>query len=211
MSLSAAAIRLMADKGLSAVEIAEIAEANEPTRSSAAVRQQRYRARIAAERNERDVTRDVTQPPSLDGPFPQTPYPLNPNPENITPLTPHGGRSPVLDLQIAQAALGALIAGIEHLAANTLTPDHVLEAWNDLAARHGLAKAKMNDRRRKAALARIRQHSVEDFTEAIACLSRNPWMHGDNDRGWRADFDFFLQQKSFTRLVEGSYDRTNSH
>ena len=57
MSLSAAAIRLLANKGLSADDIADVAEANAMQKSSAAIRQQRYR-----DRNKRDVTRDVTQP-----------------------------------------------------------------------------------------------------------------------------------------------------
>lgn len=56
MSFNAAALRLMADKGLSAIDIAEIAEAAETGRSSGAERQARYRARKKAG----DVTGDVT-------------------------------------------------------------------------------------------------------------------------------------------------------
>ncbi|MBM3333193.1 hypothetical protein FJY63_00875 [Candidatus Sumerlaeota bacterium] len=138
---------------------------------------------------------------------PQTPLPKS-NP-GITPLTPHGGRISVVDFQILEIAVGVMIAGLDDLIANSLTPEHVLEAWNDLAERCNLPKAKMNPRRRRAIDARIRQHSVGDFTEAIQCIARNPWMHGDNDRGWRADFDFFLQPKSFTRLTEGGYDRAS--
>lgn len=95
--------------------------------------------------------------------------------------------------------------------APTLKAEDVLEAYNDVAASCGLSKAKMTPERRKKLNARLRQYSVEDFTEAISALRRNPWLHGENDRGWRADFDFFLQPKSFTRLIEGSYDRTNAH
>lgn len=46
MSLSAAAIRMMAEKGLSALDIAEIAEACEPASTSGAARQARYRERL---------------------------------------------------------------------------------------------------------------------------------------------------------------------
>lgn len=60
--LSAAAIRLLAEKGLSAADIADVAEACEPVRSSAAVRQKRHRDKKRDERNERDVTRNVTPP-----------------------------------------------------------------------------------------------------------------------------------------------------
>ena len=37
---------------------------------------------------------------------------------------------------------------------------------------------------------------------------RDPaFLRGDNDRGWRADIDFVLQAASFTKLMEGSYER----
>jgi hypothetical protein len=63
MSFNAAALMLMAEKGLSAHDIAEIAAVNEQ-RSSGAARQARYRVRKASERNESDVTRDVTPSPN---------------------------------------------------------------------------------------------------------------------------------------------------
>lgn len=138
---------------------------------------------------------------------PQTPLP-NPNFQDISPLTPQTGEFSWFDFRIFEIGLAVLVAGCEGLVANTVTPEHLLEAYNSVADDCGLSKAKMNPKRRRSALARIRGHSVDDITEAIACLRRNSWMHGDNDRGWRADFDFVLQPKSFTRLVEGSYDRS---
>lgn len=62
MSLNAAALRLMAQKGLSIDDVVEIAAAME-ARSPGAERQKRYRDKQRAERNERDVTGDVTPPP----------------------------------------------------------------------------------------------------------------------------------------------------
>lgn len=88
-----------------------------------------------------------------------------------------------------------------------LTPDEVLEAWNIRAAELDLPKAKMTDARRKVLRVRIRQCTTDDFTEAIAALGRSAFLRGENDRGWRADFDFFLQSKNFTKLIEGGYDR----
>lgn len=81
MSLSAAALRLMAAKGLSIEDIIEIAECCE-AKSSGAERQARYRER-KANRNESDVTRDVTSGsfPSSNG-FPPDPLSLT------TPLSP---------------------------------------------------------------------------------------------------------------------------
>lgn len=88
-----------------------------------------------------------------------------------------------------------------------LTADEVLEAWNIRADELGLPKAKMTDARRKALRSRLRTHTTDDFTEAISALGRSAFLRGENERGWRADFDFFLQPKSFQKLIEGGYDR----
>jgi hypothetical protein len=90
-----------------------------------------------------------------------------------------------------------------------LKPDHVLEAWNDMAGRVGLPKAKMTPERRRKLAVRIRQHAIEDFTEAISAIERSPFLRGENDRAWRPNFDFLLQPTSFTKLIEGTYDGTS--
>ena len=56
MTLTAAAIRMLAEKGLSALDIADVADAMQPEKTTGAVRQQRYRD------NKRNVTRNVTPP-----------------------------------------------------------------------------------------------------------------------------------------------------
>ena len=60
--MNAAAIRLLAEKGMTASDIAEVAEALEqsPKKSSGAERQARYRARKKAEEQTEGVTSDVT-------------------------------------------------------------------------------------------------------------------------------------------------------
>jgi hypothetical protein len=92
-----------------------------------------------------------------------------------------------------------------------LKPEHVLEAWNDLAGRLGLSKARMTDDRRKRLRAAIRRYSLEDFGMALGAIERSQFCLGENPRGWRADFDFLLQPKSFIRLIEGSYDGQSTH
>jgi uncharacterized protein YdaU (DUF1376 family) len=89
-----------------------------------------------------------------------------------------------------------------------LRPEHVVEAWNDMADRHGLPKVvKLSPERRRKLNSRIREHSIEDFTEAISAIERSPFLKGDGRAGWRANFDFLLQPTSFLKLIEGSYDQ----
>jgi len=86
------------------------------------------------------------------------------------------------------------------------SPAKLLEAWNTMAARTGLSKAKILDAsRERKARSLIKTRSIEDITEAIAAVERSPFCRGENDRNWRADIDFLLQPKSFNRLTEGFY------
>lgn len=88
-----------------------------------------------------------------------------------------------------------------------LTVDEVVEAWNLTAERKGLRKAvKLTPQRRKQIQARIKQNTISEWQEALAAIERSRFCCGENDRGWRADLDFLLQPKSFTRLIEGFYD-----
>mgnify|MGYP001809868668 CR=1 FL=1 len=83
------------------------------------------------------------------------------------------------------------------------------DAYNDLAAEAGLPKAQaLNDQRK----AKIRQRLGEcgglaGWLDALGKIRGSPFLRGENDRGWKASLDFVLQQSSFTRLMEGSYDQ----
>lgn len=86
-----------------------------------------------------------------------------------------------------------------------------VESWNEVAERFGLSKIrKLTDERKRIFNVRRRQYpDIADWQSAFRCLSENKWMHGDNPKGWRADPDFFLQAKSFTKLVEGQYGQAD--
>lgn len=88
-----------------------------------------------------------------------------------------------------------------------ITITELVEDWNSLADELGLTKiGKLTDARRRRAQCRIRQYpEVESWQRAFASIRGSPFLRGQNERGWKADFDFILQDKSFTKLVEGSY------
>lgn len=82
------------------------------------------------------------------------------------------------------------------------------DAYNVAAASTGWPKAaKLTPPRRSALKARIADAGgLAGWIAAIDRAKLSPLLTGQNERGWRADFDFFLQAKSFTKLIEGSYD-----
>ena len=88
----------------------------------------------------------------------------------------------------------------------SLQPEHVVEVWNAMAERTGLPRVRrLTDTRRKQLKARIRENTLDEWTEAIAAIERSDFCRGEKT-SWRADFDFLLQPKSFTKLIEGAYD-----
>lgn len=88
------------------------------------------------------------------------------------------------------------------------TTDLILKTWNEMAKAADLPTARAITGGRLARLrARVKDHGVQAVLDAIAAVPRSRFLCGQNDSGWRADFDFLVQDKSFNRLVEGFYDR----
>jgi hypothetical protein len=66
--------------------------------------------------------------------------------------------------------------------------------------------AKITGQRERMLNARLKDSTLDEWLRAFSALERSAFCRGENDRGWRADFDFLLQPKSFTKLLEGAYD-----
>lgn len=87
------------------------------------------------------------------------------------------------------------------------TKSEVMNGWNLLASECGLPRVgKLTAQRDRQLKARLREYpEIQSWQSAFASIRGSPFLRGQNDRGWKADFDFLLQPKSFTKLVEGSY------
>lgn len=81
--------------------------------------------------------------------------------------------------------------------------------WNSLATRIELPIVQLLTKARRKALQRRLAEcgGLEGWQAALSKVEGSAFLRGDNDRGWRADFDFILQAKSFARVMEGCYDR----
>lgn len=88
-----------------------------------------------------------------------------------------------------------------------LTEDEILEAWQVRMVPQGFpAVRKMTGQRKRQLKARLKDSTFDEWQQVMSALERSGFCRGENDRGWRADFDFLLQPKSFTKLLEGTYD-----
>lgn len=190
MSLSAAVIDALVAAGatveqLAAAMKADLAEGEarkEEKRAKDAERQRRHRASRNVTVTTRDnevVTNGHVQKEKVPRPLKEKYPPLNGSPkgEPIPPTDP------------------------------PLKPEHVVEAWNELAGRRGLPSIrKLTAGRQKSLRSFVRGNTIDEVKAALDAIERSSFLCGENDRGWRADFDFLLQPKSFTKLIEGAYD-----
>lgn len=92
---------------------------------------------------------------------------------------------------------------------SSLSSESLKEAvkiWNEMAGKCGLAQVqKLTDQRKSKLKARLNScNGLEGWGLAVEKVSKSGFLLGDT--GWRADFDFMLQEKSFTKLMEGAYD-----
>lgn len=92
---------------------------------------------------------------------------------------------------------------------DALTAQEIMEGWNELASQCGLSPIiALNAKRRIQIRSRLREYpDIESWQAVFRNLRNTPWLLGDNEKGWRADFDFLLQPKSFLKLLENSYAR----
>jgi hypothetical protein len=87
-------------------------------------------------------------------------------------------------------------------AAGPLAHQEVLSAWNQAMQQY----CKLTSKRRAALSQRLKDRFwLEHWRRAIARASESDFCRGVNDRGWVADFEWFLRPDSVTKLLEGKY------
>lgn len=80
------------------------------------------------------------------------------------------------------------------------------EAWNAMAKDCKLSLiAKMTDERARRLKARISEHGGDNVLTAIQSIPDSPFLLGQNERGWKANFDWLMAPNYCAKLIEGGY------
>jgi len=85
----------------------------------------------------------------------------------------------------------------------------VFDAWNANPLFPGCLV--MSDKRRR--FLQVRLHDAffaTNWKAALAKLSTSKFCLGNNDRGWRANFDWFIQPDTVAKIMEGKYENNGS-
>ncbi len=96
-------------------------------------------------------------------------------------------------------------AAQESTSDSDLTPvaDEIVNSWNGIP---GVVKVERITAKRRASLnARMREaYFRSNWREGIARAASSAFLQGE--KGWRADFEWFLRPDSLVKLLEGKYD-----
>lgn len=85
--------------------------------------------------------------------------------------------------------------------------DDIVRVWNITAEQNGLPRMRVMTVTRERALAkRLKEVGLNGILEAIKAIGSSAFCCGNNNRGWKAGFDFLLQSESLARTLEGKYD-----
>ena len=97
---------------------------------------------------------------------------------------------------------------------NTPETNHqiILDSWNQLAKHHNVTPAsKLTAARKSHINARLKDRDWRNsWREAMKQIPDCPFLVGDNDKGWRADLEWFLRPDSVTKILEGKYTRSKA-
>lgn len=80
----------------------------------------------------------------------------------------------------------------------------VVTEWNVAGPKRCM---RLTSARRKVLSARLKEAWWrEHWREGLARLPTARFLWGENDSGWKADFDWFIKPDSLTKILEGKYD-----
>jgi len=86
------------------------------------------------------------------------------------------------------------------------------DAWNALAGRIGLARAKLlTDLRRRAIKLRLAEYGPDGWQQALAAVERSTFLRGHNSRSWRVDLDWLITPGNYSKVVDGRYSGSAGH
>ncbi len=82
----------------------------------------------------------------------------------------------------------------------------IKEQWNKDSNLINIREIKAGSKRYQALTARIDTYGVNSILTAIEKVQKSDFCHGKSERGWVADFDWFVRPDTINRVLEGKYD-----
>jgi len=119
------------------------------------------------------------------------------------------GYSLETQVRLGKDSLGKDSLGKDRIEESEETTDDVLEQYTLLCPSFPKVR-KLTDKRKKQVRALLKTFTLEEIKEGFRKAEESPFLKGDNDRKWKADFDFLTNQNNLTKVLEGKYEARKS-
>lgn len=92
----------------------------------------------------------------------------------------------------------------------SLSSKALFDLWNQTAEGTPLpAVREFNSNRQKKCAARLKERSLDEWGAIFRRVADTPFLCGQNDRDWKADFDWITTNDgNVSKVLEGKYDRS---
>ena len=89
---------------------------------------------------------------------------------------------------------------------NRIDYNNIVEIYNQNC--YNLSKvSKLTDKRKNAIRKFLKEFTTDDFINICNLANNNDFLTGNNDRNWKADFDFLLKPDKATAILENKYSK----
>jgi|TARA_R110002110_G_scaffold114072_1_gene282835 hypothetical protein len=111
---------------------------------------------------------------------------------------------------ISSATSSALAGGKQTINYKLLTINYnnISSSWNEIIPTSHIKE--FTPTRKILMKKRFKQYFNEDYEEwnkFLRRIAKIPFLWGENDRGWKADFNWVLNENNYTKIVEGNYEK----
>ncbi len=94
---------------------------------------------------------------------------------------------------------------LKHSKQDEFKIDGLVDMYNSICTKLPKVRA-ITDKRKSDVEKLYKKYDLSTFKEAFRVANESAFLTGDNDRGWKASFDFITREDKFIAILEGKYN-----
>jgi hypothetical protein len=93
---------------------------------------------------------------------------------------------------------------------STAEAKELIEEYNSICGEKLPKAIQITAKRKRAIKARLKTYSRADLIKVFSLANESNFLCGDNDRGWKADIDWLLNENNMIKVLEGRYTNNSN-
>ena len=93
---------------------------------------------------------------------------------------------------------------------STAQAKELIDEYNSICGDKLPNAIQITAKRKRAIKARLKTYSREEIIKVFRLANESNFLCGDNDRGWKADIDWLLNENNMIKVLEGRYTNNSS-